>query len=148
MTLVCGTWLRSPSGQAVALERIDRQIDAQGPQQPDTGCSGGDHHMIDSDLLPADTHGTHAATVAGQRSTACPVCEAERWRGPQPLQQLVAEPLAIGDLVTWRVDAALQCGAQWRQCRFDLHTLSRIQQPLTGPLIQRHSAFGELARSR
>jgi len=55
----------------------------------------------------------------------------------------VAEPLAIGDLVTWRVDAALQCGAQWRQCRFDLHTLSRIQQPLTGPLIQRRSAFGE-----
>lgn len=99
--------------------------------------------MIDSDLLPADTHGTHAATVAGQRVHRLPGMQAERWRGPQPLQQLVAEPLAIGDLVTWRVDAALQCGAQWRQCRFDLHTLSRIQQPLTGPLIQRLSTFGE-----
>ena len=55
--------------------------------------------MIDGDLLPADTHGTHAATVAGQRPPPAGM-QAERWRGLQPLQQLVAEPLAIGDLVT------------------------------------------------
>ncbi|MCY1549587.1 hypothetical protein D9M68_857610 [compost metagenome] len=114
-------------GQAVALERVDRQVQAQGAGQAGAMIARGENEGIGDDGFFAQTQRLNLAGgmyEAGHRAAAEAAIAAT---GLQALLQHLAEAQAIGDLIAGAVDAAGQLPGDALQCRLQCQALGRIE---------------------